>query len=74
MTVATMFFVFIGLLIICAVGAIFNFYRAMGTKVDFDNGFKPVLLCHVILAIMCAIACGGAMITGVIWIVQQFKS
>lgn len=73
MTVSTLFFIFIGILIIGVIGALLNFLRVTRDPFNSDSGFSSVFFWHVILALLCSLSGLGALISGVVWVVQQFK-
>jgi hypothetical protein len=82
MTIATLFFVFLSLVVIAALVAAFNFAKmakGMFNSVhtgDPESAFKGMASgfgIHIFAAVIGGLSGLGALITGIMWLVQYFK-
>jgi hypothetical protein len=82
MTIATLFFVFLALFVIAGLVAAFNFAKmAKGmfnsvSNGDAESAFKGMSSgfgIHIIVAVVGGLSGLGALITGIVWLVQYFK-
>ena len=68
MTTSTLFFIFLGVFLLGIIGLFANILTA-GIK-----SIGATFITHCILALIYIGSGLGALITGIVWIVQQFKS
>lgn len=68
MDIVTLFFVFLVVAVIGLIGAFINMATAMG-----GDRFQSLFVVHAICGVFWVIGGLGALITGIIWIVQQFS-
>jgi len=74
MTISTRFFIFVAALVVGFVGAAINIaVAAKRTFNDREVNFGSTAVFHILFAGLASLAGLGALITGIIWIVQTFK-
>lgn len=77
MSISTLFFIFLAVMVLGILAAIINFIvaaRKMGNGVGIGNIFGNMFIAHLISAFFYVIGGLGSLITGVIWIIHAIKA
>lgn len=69
MTVTTLFFIFLAILVIGIVGAVANLFFSLKSNSDIENMFFG----HLIFMLIYVAGLIGCLITGVIWVVNKLS-
>lgn len=82
MTIATLFFIFLSLVVIAALVAALNFAKMAKGMInsvhndDPESAFKGMQSgfgIHILAGVVLGLSSLGALITGIMWLVQYFK-
>jgi hypothetical protein len=77
MTISTLFFIFLAMMVVGILAVFINFIiaaRKMGNGVDIGSVFGNMFIVHLVFGFFYVIGGLGSLITGVIWIIHAIKA